>query len=296
MNCNECANLLDDYIERELDAKNSVLMETHLASCADCARSFQLLKAEQNLYENYLTNVEAAPQLWIGLQEKLEKTKSPSCRRPLDYFQNLFTNDYRGSFANQFQVAALAIIVVLGVIGFIKYGFSGNQFEQTYVAIQKDSDNVNSTNENEIPDPVKNSDDNLKDKRIFLVKKNQPNTAENPRRKNVLPIVSFKRTNKSPTYKIINSARLPSSDEVVRKAERQYVNAIAVLTRDINRRGAKISSDAFLQAETVLTDLDRTIENTRRAVREQPGDTVAIQYMTAAYAKKVELLREIGSK
>lgn len=273
-------------------------METHLTSCANCARGFQLLKAEQNLYDNYLTNVEAAPQLWTSLQEKLEKAQSPTYLRPLTYFQNLFTNNSRCSFGNQLQVAALAIIVVLGVIGFIKYRFPGNQFEQNYVAFQKDYDNVNSTTENEnIKNLGKNTDGNSVDKRIFNGKRNKPDTAEIRPRKTFAAIASFKQANQIAVSKIIKSTRLPASDEVVRKAEQQYVNAIAVLTRDIKRqRDGGLPSDAFLQAKTVLTDLDRTIENTRRAVREQPNDTAAIQYMTAAYAKKVELLREIRSR
>jgi hypothetical protein len=291
MNCNECSNLLDDYIEQELDAKISVLMETHLAACADCARSFQLLKAEQNLYDNYLTNVEAAPELWVNLQERLKKTQSPSYLRPLSYFQNLFTNDYRGSFANHLQVAALAIIVALGAIGFIKYRFSNNQPEQTHIAFEGNSADINSAIENEITNPVRNSDDNLKDKRIFSGKENQSGFAETRRRKNVSLVISVKQTNQAAVSKITNSVRPEENDEVVRKAERQYVNAIAVLTRDIKRRSAEISSDALSQAETVLNDLDRTIENTRRAVREQPKNPVAVQYMTAAYAKKIEMLR-----
>jgi hypothetical protein len=66
------------------------------------------------------------------------------------------------------------------------------------------------------------------------------------------------------------------------------------LTRDIKRRGAKSSSDTLLQAQPALTDLDRTIENTRRAAREQPQNPVAIQYMTTAYAKKIEMLRTMA--
>ncbi len=291
MNCNECSNLLDDYIEEELDTKNLVLMETHLASCANCARSYQGLKAEQNLYAHYLTNVEATPQLWSGLQEKLEKARSPIYRQPLAYFQNLFANNFRGFYPNQLQVTALTIIAVLGVIGFVKYKFADSQSEQNYAADQEKSVNANPTPKNEIVKLNNKADDDLREEQTFTVKQNQSDTAENRRRKNTLPVVSVKRTNQVTASKITNSTRKQPTDEVVRKVERQYVNAIAVLTRDIERRRDKLSANALSQAETVLTDLNRTIENTRRAVREEPQNPVAVQYMTAAYAKKIEMLR-----
>ena len=39
--------------------------------------------------------------------------------------------------------------------------------------------------------------------------------------------------------------------------------------------------------------LDRTIADTRKAVRQHPDDPVAVQYMLTAYAKKVDVLREM---
>jgi hypothetical protein len=310
MNCNECSNLLDDYIEEELDTKNSVLMETHLSSCTNCARNFRELKTEQNLYAHYLTNVEAKPQLWIDLQEKLEKAQSPGYRQPLAYFQNLFANNFRGFYPNQLQVAALAVVAVFGVIGFIKYEFSGNPAKQKYATHQENLINENQPSKNEIVNLDHNRDADLmldvtpSSRRLsggHLARRVSARRAQDSQPEagaSVFPNFQsrFRRENRITVPKIINPTRRQPTDEVVQKVERQYVNAIAVLRRDIERqRGEKLSYDALLQAKTALTDLDRTIENTRRAVREQPGDPVAIQYMTTAYAKKIELLREIGS-
>jgi hypothetical protein len=45
--------------------------------------------------------------------------------------------------------------------------------------------------------------------------------------------------------------------------------------------------------EEALSSIDRTIVATKRAVRKSPDDPVAVQFMLAAYAKKVDVLREM---
>jgi hypothetical protein len=242
-----------------------------------------------------LTDVEATPQLWTGLQEKIEKVQSAIYQQPLVYFQNLFINNYRDFHPYRLQVAALTIIAALGIVGVIKYKFSDSQQEQNIEAYQENLINKDPTPKNEIASLDDNEDANLRAEQTFTVKKNQFDKVENRRRKNVLSLISSKRENRIAVSKTTNFTRKQSSDEVVRKVEQQYINAIAILTQDIKqRRGEKVSFDVLAQAQTVLTDLDRTIENTRRAVREQPQNPIVVQYMTAAYAKKIEMLRTMA--
>jgi hypothetical protein len=86
-----------------------------------------------------------------------------------------------------------------------------------------------------------------------------------------------------------------SPDELVREAEQKYLAAIAILSRDVNRRRSRLDADTRARFEQTLAAVDRTIAGTRRAVRQHPGDPVAVQYMLTAYAKKVEVLREMAS-
>ena len=92
------------------------------------------------------------------------------------------------------------------------------------------------------------------------------------------------------------SPAVPTVDQVALRAEQQYLSAIKILSRDIKRRRALISTALLSQLETVLAEVDRTIAATRRVAREQPRDPVAVQYMASAYEKKVELLREVTSR
>ncbi|HKC63843.1 MAG TPA: hypothetical protein VKB86_09410, partial [Pyrinomonadaceae bacterium] len=89
------------------------------------------------------------------------------------------------------------------------------------------------------------------------------------------------------------SARNPSPDQLIREAEQKYIAAIAMLSRDVNHRRNQLDAQTAIRFERTLAEIDRTIMDTRRAVREHPGDPVAAQYMLTAYAKKVDVLREM---
>jgi hypothetical protein len=47
--------------------------------------------------------------------------------------------------------------------------------------------------------------------------------------------------------------------------------------------------------DSALTDIDRTIKDTRRVVRDNPEDPIALQYLLAAYSKKVDALRGMSA-
>ena len=95
---------------------------------------------------------------------------------------------------------------------------------------------------------------------------------------------------------IERSPAVPTVDQVALRAEQEYLSAIKILSRDIKRRRATISPALLSPLKTALAEVDRNIDATRRAAREQPGDPVAVQYLALAYEKKLELLREVTSR
>ncbi|HEV2704591.1 MAG TPA: hypothetical protein VGV59_01625, partial [Pyrinomonadaceae bacterium] len=84
-------------------------------------------------------------------------------------------------------------------------------------------------------------------------------------------------------------------DQLVREAEQKYLAAIRLLSHDVRRNRARLDPQTAARFERTLATIDRTIAGTRRAVRQHPGDPVAVNYMLAAYARKVEVLREMAS-
>ena len=81
----------------------------------------------------------------------------------------------------------------------------------------------------------------------------------------------------------------------MREAEQKYLAAIAILSRDLKIRGSQLDPRLRAQFEGALVAIDRTIAETRQAVRQRPSDPQVVQYMLTAYAKKVEVLQEMAS-
>jgi phage gp29-like protein len=83
-------------------------------------------------------------------------------------------------------------------------------------------------------------------------------------------------------------------ERLIREAERKYLAAIAALSRDVRRRRPQVDSETMARFERSLAVVDRAIAETRAAARRHPRDPEVVQYMMTAYAKKVDLLREVA--
>jgi hypothetical protein len=91
------------------------------------------------------------------------------------------------------------------------------------------------------------------------------------------------------------TASRKSPQQLVREAEQKYLEAIAILSRDVDRRRSTIDPIVLARFDNALADIDRTIAETRQAVRQNPNDPAVIQYLLAAYSKKVDALREFAA-
>ena len=79
----------------------------------------------------------------------------------------------------------------------------------------------------------------------------------------------------------------------MREAEYKYLTAIAMLSRDVNRKRSQLDPMMLARFDASLAEIDRTIKETRQVVRSNPEDPIALQYLLAAYSKKVDVLREM---
>lgn len=74
MNCDEIRQLHDAYLDSELDAKTTLEMQEHLATCADCAR---LLAGEAKLDARLTTGLrqgQRTPALWEQVERRVVST------------------------------------------------------------------------------------------------------------------------------------------------------------------------------------------------------------------------------
>jgi hypothetical protein len=96
--------------------------------------------------------------------------------------------------------------------------------------------------------------------------------------------------------RIQQSTAAKTPNQLVHEAEQKYLTAIAMLSRDASRKRSQIDPATRARLEQAIASIDRTIAGTRQAVRQHPGDPVVVQYMLAAYARKVDLLRDIAAQ
>jgi hypothetical protein len=71
--------------------------------------------------------------------------------------------------------------------------------------------------------------------------------------------------------------------QLVREAEQKYLMAIAMLSRDADRNRSQLDPLVLARFDAALSDI------------ENPGDPIVLQYLLAAYSKKVEVLREMSN-
>ena len=82
----------------------------------------------------------------------------------------------------------------------------------------------------------------------------------------------------------------------IARAEREYQSAIKLLDRVIARNRDKFAPGLLNQYESSLALIDKSIADSRRALRERPSDAAGGQFLLAAYAKKLELMQEIAEQ
>jgi Putative zinc-finger len=292
MNCENYLMMLDEYVENELDEKSAVQVSAHIADCPACAGEYEILRREQQVYSQYLVDVEATPALWSNVQADIEKAQRE--RFTSGNFRDWFAKTFGiSAFNPAFAAAPILLLITLGIIvGLIKYkstdNSSGEEITSQKADVQSSPEKPDNYARNETSSPDKNDDIKKPEDKITIAQ------VKNRLKKDVSRSNLSKPINQSTNFKTVSSNRKLTTDEVVEKAEQQYKGAIAILSDDIKRRRAQLSPNLISQFEQSLADIDRTISETRRAVRSQPNDPVAIQYMTTAYAKKIELLRTIA--
>jgi hypothetical protein len=119
MKCDDCLNLLAEYIDGEVIEPDAERINAHLITCAGCAREFELLTAEQDLFARYDRELSITPAMWSAIQAR---TASES--RPVDTSSNFNVRAWlvgifaapRFGFAFSGAMAVLIAAVVIGVM------------------------------------------------------------------------------------------------------------------------------------------------------------------------------------
>src|ERR1051326_321868 len=291
MRCDECLPMLDQFVEGEFDDETTESLSAHLAACSACASAHETLQREQEIYASYLFDVEPSPALWAGLQLQLEKNKAISTSQPQLRLQRWLAIAFGRSPVTAQPAAALVFIAIGLAIGIMVWRRNVDVLTQparnSAVVVVPPSWQVNrggTPRESDNAGRLSSANDN--DRQA------QPSSTESGDRGGRIHVSAAR----SDGHNNGRSRAVSSVDQVAWRAERQYLSAIEILSRDIKRRRAFISPGLVSQLEKVLVEVDRNIAATRKVARERPRDPFAVQYLALAYEEKVELLREVTSR
>jgi len=119
MKCDDCVNLLEAYVDGEVDEHESERVRTHLMTCSSCENEFEALTAESELYARYDRELQISPAAWSGISARI--AAEPSA------IESRERKDVRGWFAGLFAVprlgfafsGALAVLLAMFAVGYL---------------------------------------------------------------------------------------------------------------------------------------------------------------------------------
>lgn len=266
MKCEDCLRLLELYLDREVSRDTRSKISEHLASCDNCHSRYRDLERESAFFVENSPAIDLSPAFWSRVSQQTQSVKDNSITTSRVGVLESFLRRLSGVRIGPVLTASIVVCsmgLTILVMHFINHNRESNS---PVVASHEETRAPASTPGVQIPSNV-----------------------------TVHSLASRPKVEPRRITHVVATVHDTSPDELVRDAERKYLEAIAILSRDANRKRSRTDREQLIQFDQTLAAVDRTIAGTRRAVREHPRDPVAVQYMLTAYAKKVDVLRQILS-
>ena len=275
MKCEDYLSLLDDYFDRTLDQKGEARLNLHVASCEGCAELYREMTREQELYSRYQRNIEVSPTMWTGIESRIKEEKPSKAPGFFAGLRERFAGAFSGPRLSP-AFAAVLVVIAIGATVFVMSRMNRPQTPQTpQIATNPGATTEKGPGDTSQPavTPTPSAPGNS-EKEIV---------AQTPKEAGPVRV---------PTPKTHVAAALTPA-QLVRDAEQKYLAAIAMLSRDVNKHRSQLDPIMLARFDASLSEIDRTIKETRQVVRQNPEDPIALQYLLAAYSNKVDVLREM---
>jgi len=262
---------LQAWFDGELGREGAAAVASHLASCSVCAEAVRTVENENLLLSSALETEFAEGVPTERIRQRLNSAigenhiarpvraeVSAKAGRWVSFGGLLFTPQ------RVFGYAGLAAVIILGAIFGVVYLKRG---EVVPVA------------QNQPGKPI--SLPTTEPSRVAV--NSTPGTG--PAVKPAGPVEASRKLVKTPRVNRPSTRLLPG--------ERDYVKTIAALDKSL-KSDSPMRPSLQVEYEHNVALLDSAIEMTRDAVRKNPKDTQASQFMLAAYQSKVDLLNQVA--
>lgn len=284
MKCDDWQLLVEEYFDGELDPDMALKVRNHLDDCSSCSSLLRSLSVERAVYAGYQSDVEVAPKMWATVSRRIEASSSSA--PPTNGFVSWLRNAVAlPAFSARVTVALVLVAVVLTVV-IMRYMSSPRGVDPQSAV----------SGVSQQPSGASQSSPATRDE--VAVTSAQPSPpAASPAKE-----VGLKRDGSSTSGRYSKSSsanretvsKTKDPSRLVREAEQKYLAAIAMLSRNVDRKRSRLDPATIAELDQALSSIDRTIAATRNAVRRHPDDPLAAQYMLTAYAKKVDVLRGLA--
>jgi hypothetical protein len=258
--CADFQELAEDYSEGSLDDELSAGMQLHLGECPDCLALLTRIQAEERLFRDYGKKVEGelevSPEMWLRIRSTLEQAGVL-----LRESGGASRPDRRGrwwapsaGWGGWPRQVAFSALLIFMSI-------AGTLLVLRYQGRHDRTAEVQPTG------------------RLSVAGTGATET---------VPALA---TGSDPG----DGARsLEAAVRALQRAERDYLEAIQVLSEIVERRKPTLEARIVRELEKSLRSLDASIEAARKAYYLRPSDPYLAQYMLTAYRQKVELLQELA--
>ena len=266
MNCEQCQLELEDLLYGELEAARAHPLRAHLRSCESCTAHQAALEREHEVFTQYYeqTAPEPSDALWRAIQTRIHDEGRAIVAEPqASWWQRLLSN------SGWWQQAAFATALVLVSVAATTFYFKW-QAQPTKGA---DKLATNST-------PSPQASPTIAPAPLPMPKATSPQPEKHPA--------------VQPSPKPLKLTEEQTLQNQLARAEREYQQAIRLLDRVVARRRDQLEPAVWQQYQSSLALIDNSIAESRRALRGVTTDAAASQFLLAAYARKLDLMRDIA--
>ncbi len=113
MKCDDCFNLLEEYLDGEAAEREAAQISAHLITCAACARELETLTAEREIYAGYDRELAVGPSMWTAIAARTAESRSADSGSRFSlgsWLAGLFATP-RYAFAGAAAVVMLAVVI-----------------------------------------------------------------------------------------------------------------------------------------------------------------------------------------
>lgn len=272
MKCENYSNLIQDFVENELDTQTADEVSMHIFSCLRCEQEFELLTEEKELYAQFLFEIEPPKNLSARFRARLEN-ESETVTAPI-----LPEISFGERLANLFSLkkplpvlSALSLLLVFGGVLSVKKSLDENaQLEMTGVAKTNGETLVNTPREElatnlpriAVPRQFEKASLPISDLTIRKNEKNRQVTGSS-QEKNATPRNAVRRNEK-------NNKSVITKPPVLSEEEKSRFHELQAFERDAARQIEKIEMllrsfrNARYSEETAQYDVSFEKEQARK--------------------------------